>query len=433
MYAASWPVFAAYAAAIALPFTYVLATFGSRLFAEIALLIPLFYGVSVAIAYRLNSVFLSGYRLRHAYQRQLVELEGARRQIEASGRKLALFAERSPIAVLELDREAVVHAVNQAAELLFGYAADELIGGSVKRVVLPSYHAEFDRQWQLLVASRQPLTGINLRNLRRDGLTVVCEWTVTPLVNREGQLVSVIAQGRDVTAQLEAEQMKKEFTSTLSHELRTPLTSIIGSLQLINAGVLGEVPKDMMELTEVAERNSQRLLDIINDILDIERIESGKLTLNPQVLRVDELVREAMVLNKGFGERFKVRFEAKGPLTKREIRADHKRLQQVMTNLLSNAAKFSPEGEVVEITAEDQGAWLRVAVHDRGPGIPEAFRARIFGRFNQADSTTSRQKGGAGLGLAICKRLIEMMQGRIGFQDRDGGGTTFWFELPAHA
>src|SRR3954469_320562 len=279
MYAASWPIFAAYAAAIALPFTYVLATFGNRLFAEIALLIPLFFGVSVAIAYRLNGVFLSGYRLRHAYQRQLVELEEARRQIEASGRKLALFAERSPIAVLELDADGVVRDVNNAAELLFGYAADELIGESAKRIVLPQYHADFERDWAQLMSTRKPATGLLIRNPRRDGLTIVCEWTVTPLVNREGQLVSVIAQGRDITAQREAERMKKEFTSTLSHELRTPLTSIIGSLQLINAGVLGDVPKDMMELTEVAERNGQRLLDLINDILDIEKIESGKLTL----------------------------------------------------------------------------------------------------------------------------------------------------------
>src|SRR5205085_7128068 len=139
---------------------------------------------------------LSGYRLRHAYRRQLAELETARRQIEASGRKLALFAERSPIAVLELDREGVVQDVNQAAELLFGYAADELIGDSVKRLVLASDQPEFDRQWQLLVASRQALTGSKIRNLRRDALTVVCEWTLTPLVNRQGQLLSVVAQGR---------------------------------------------------------------------------------------------------------------------------------------------------------------------------------------------------------------------------------------------
>jgi PAS domain S-box-containing protein len=433
MYAASWPIFAAYAAAIALPFTYVLATFGNRLFAEIALLIPLFYGVSVAIAYRLNGVFLSGYRLRHAYQRQLVELEEARRQIEASGRKLALFAERSPIAVVELDADGVVREVNHAAELLFGYAADELIGQSVKRIVLPEYHADFDRDWGHIVATRKPATGVLVRNPRRDGLTIVCEWTVTPLVNREGQLLSIIAQGRDVTAQREAERMKKEFTSTLSHELRTPLTSIIGSLQLINAGVLGDVPKDVMELTEVAERNGQRLLDLINDILDIEKIESGKLTLNPEIIRVDELVKESVLLNKGFGDRFKVRFEPRGELSTVEVNADRKRLQQVMTNLLSNAAKFSPEGEVVEITTHEDGWSLRIAVHDRGPGIPEAFRSRIFGRFNQADSTTSRQKGGTGLGLAICKRLIEMMRGRIGFENRPGGGTTFWFELPRHA
>src|SRR5947207_44192 len=299
MYAASWPIFAAYAAAIALPFTYVLATFGNRLFAEIALLIPLFYAASVAIAFRLNGVFVSGYRLRHAYQRQLVELEEARRQIEASGRKLALFFERSPIAVLELDAKGIIQEMNQAGELLFGYAAAELIGQSVKTLVLETYQPEFDAEWARLVATRAPLAGLKVRNPRRDGLTVVCEWTVTPLVNPEGQLISVIAQGRDITAQLEAERLKKEFTSTLSHELRTPLTSIIGSLQLINAGVFGEVNKDVAELTEVAERNGQRLLDLINDILDIEKIESGKLKLNPEIIRVDELVRESMLLNKG--------------------------------------------------------------------------------------------------------------------------------------
>src|SRR5438045_4650813 len=154
MYAASWPVFAAYAAAIALPFTYVLATFGNPLFAEVALLIPLFYGVSVAIAFRLNGVFLSGYRLRHAYQRQLVELQEARRQIEASGRKLALFAERSPIAVLELDAQGTIPEVNHAAELLFGYAADELAGQSVRRLVNPKHHPAFERDWRQLTKNR---------------------------------------------------------------------------------------------------------------------------------------------------------------------------------------------------------------------------------------------------------------------------------------
>ena len=444
VYAASWPIFALYAAGILGPFFYVLLTFGNRLFVEIALLVPLFYAINVAIAYRLTHVFESGYRLRRAYgklteehtllnqrlQRQLVELEEARRQVEASGRKLALFAERAPIAVLELRPEGTVSEVNQAAELLFGYAAAELIGGSVKKLVRLEFHAEFDRIWQELLAKRESMAGLKIRNPRRDGIDLICEWTVTPLVNPDHEVIAVIAQGRDVTAQVEAERMKKEFTSTLSHELRTPLTSIIGSLQLINSGVMGKVEREIAELTEVAERNGQRLLDLINDILDIEKIESGKLALAPELIPVDELVREAMVLNKAFAERFKVRFEWRGDVPERKVFADRKRVQQVMTNLLSNAAKFSPEGSLVEITSEEAGANVRLAIHDRGSGIPEGFRGRIFGRFTQADATATRQKGGSGLGLAICKRLVELMHGRIGFDNREGGGSTFWFELP---
>ncbi|MGE5640203.1 MAG: ATP-binding protein [Clostridia bacterium] len=451
VYAASWPIFALYAAGIVAPFTYVLATFGNRLFTEIALLVPMFYAINVAVAYRLTQVFHSGYRLRHAYgkltedysvlnqrlERQLGELEEARRQVEASGRKLALFAERAPIAVLELDADGRITQINPAGELLFGYASAEMIGNPVKhKLVLPELHAEFDRQWAQLLSTREPATGLRIRSPRRDGLQVVCEWTVTPLVNPEGKVIALIAQGQDVTRQLEAERLKKEFTSTLSHELRTPLTSIIGSLQLINSGVLGDLSQDVAELTAVAERNDTRLLDLINDLLDIEKIESGKLTLVPEVFKLGELVREAIVLNKAFGERFKVRFELQGgpadSATDRAVHADRKRLLQIMTNLLSNAAKFSPEGGSVDVTLEERGTVLRVSVHDRGPGIPDNFRSRIFGRFAQADSGTARQKGGTGLGLAISKRLVEMMQGRIGFDPRPGGGTSFWFELPRY-
>src|SRR5688500_3917354 len=326
VYAASWPIFALYAAGILLPFFYVLLTFGNRLFVEIALLVPLFYAINVAIAYRLSHVFESGYRLRRAYgkltedhttlnqqlQRQLVELEEARRQVEASGRKLALFAERAPIAVLELRPDGTVSEVNHAAEMLFGYAAAELIGGSVKKLVRTEFHAEFDCTWHELLAKRESMAGLKIRNPRRDGIDLICEWTVTPLVNAGHEVIAIIAQGRDVTAQIEAERMKKEFTSTLSHELRTPLTSIIGALQLINSGVMGKVEREIGELTEVAERNGQRLLDLINDILDIEKIESGKLALAPELIPVDELVREAMVPDKAYAEPAKARREWRG-------------------------------------------------------------------------------------------------------------------------
>ena len=447
IYAVSWVVYALYAAGILFPFTYVLATFGNKLFAEIALIVPAFYVLNVGIAYRLNRVFNSGYRLRHAYgkltedytalnqrlEQQLVELEEARRQVEASGRKLALFAERSPIIVLELDPSGRIQQINPATEHLFGYTPSELSGQPVKTLILAKYHEEFDGQWRKLIETRQPMSGLKLRNPRRDGIAIVCEWTVTPLVNSAGDIVSIIAQGRDVTQQLEAERMKKEFTSTLSHELRTPLTSIIGSLQLINSGVLGDIDKDVLELTTIAERNGQRLLDLINDILDVEKIESGKLTLFPEALPLGELLTESLALNRGFADRYKVRLAMSTDIPAATVNADRKRLLQVMTNLLSNAVKFSPEGATVSVTMEVVNGMVHVGVHDSGPGIPESFRGRIFARFAQADMSYTRQKGGTGLGLAICKRLLEMMGGKIGFSDREGGGTIFWFDLPKHS
>jgi len=448
IYAVSWPVYALYAAGIVFPFTYVLGTFGNRLFAEIALLVPAFYAMNVGVAWRLNQVFDSGYRLRHAYgkltedytalnqrlEQQLVELEEARRQVEASGRKLALFAERSPIAVFELDDVGRVLTFNPAAENLLGYTSSDTVG----RVAADFLFTEavgvgVREEWRRILESRAPIIGWRLNVVRHDGVEITCDWSLTPLVNVDNRVVSVIVQGRDITQQLEAERIKQEFTSTLSHELRTPLTSIIGSLQLINSGVMGDIEKDILELTAIAERNGQRLLDLINDILDVEKIESGKLSLMLDAVDVGELVTESLTLNRAFAERFKVRLVTTGDLHSPKVNADRKRMLQVMTNLLSNAAKFSTEGTAVEVTVEAGGAnMVRVGVHDTGSGIPESFRNRIFGRFAQADMSHTRQKGGTGLGLSICKRLVELMGGKIGFSDRAGGGTTFWFELPTH-
>ena len=449
LFSAVWWVYALFAAGVMLPFEVVLLTFGSRLFTELSFMIPIFFAINVAVAYRLNQVFVSGYRLRVSYgrltedytelnqrlERQLIELEEVRRQVEASGRKLALFAERAPIAVLELDAEGLIKEVNREAENLFGYPAAELVdkGESIKILVRPSSHAEFDQGWQRLLEARESMAGLKISSPRRDGIEVVCEWTVTPLVNPDGGIISIIAQGRDITQQLEADRLKQEFTLTLSHELRTPLTSIIGSLQLVNAGVVGDLNPDQAELTEVAERNAQRLLDLINDILDIEKIESGKFTMFPELMAMDELVGESMKLNQGFADRYKVRLVASGLAADVRVNADRKRLLQVMTNLISNAAKFSPSGGSVDIEMRQlNDKVVVISVGDRGSGIPEDFRNRIFGRFAQADSADTRAKGGTGLGLAICKRLIEMMNGTIGFSDRPGGGTNFWFELPLH-
>jgi len=440
-----WWVYALYGAGVIFPFTYVLLALGGRLLVEIALLVPLFYLVNVVIAMRLSRVLVDGFQLRRAHEKlvedhadlnmqlqdQIEELISAQREVEASGRRLALFAERAPIAVLEVDPNGAVLEMNPAAENIFGYSATELGGRNLLRMLFPEDEPIASPDWwRHLTESRQPASGVRARCLRRDGIEIMCEFSLTPLVNSSGDLISVIAQSRDITQQLEAERLKKEFTSTLSHELRTPLTSIIGSLQLINSGMLGDLDAEVTELTQVAERNGQRLLDLINDILDIEKIESGKLSLQPAPVALHDLVAESMVLNKGFADRFNVRLEIKGELAPVTVHGDSKRLLQIMTNLVSNAAKFSPEGGQVDIVMQRGDGKVRVAVEDRGPGIPHEFRSRIFSRFAQADSTYTRQKGGTGLGLAICKRLIELMGGEIGFFDREGGGTVFFFDLP---
>jgi PAS domain S-box-containing protein len=448
MYAASWPIYAVYGAPVVLPFTYGLVTHELELFRVLSPLVPMFYAACVGVAYRLNTLFLSGFRAQQSFrklnteyvtlnqhmERQLDELALSRWRVEESGRKLALFVERSPVAVFELDPQGRALHVNPAAEALFGYAGSELDGRALADVLFsPERRAEILSHWRSLLRERTPITRLRQTTPRRDGHEIICEWSLTPLVNAQGRVISVIAQVRDITQQLEAERLKQEFTSTLSHELRTPLTAILGALQLVNSGALGSASPAIQELTEVAERNGQRLLDLINDLLDLEKIESGKLPVELQAMRLDELVREALTLNRAFAERYKIRLEAASGLCESLVRVDRRRMLQVLTNLVSNAAKFSPEGSVVEVTLEERGTQLRLGVHDRGPGIPASFLGRVFTRFSQADMSLTREKGGTGLGLAICKRLVELMGGHIGFHDREGGGTTFWIDLPKDA
>ena len=440
-----WVVYALYAAAVMLPFNVVLLAYGTELLRLLGAAVPLLYIANVITAYELGRAFLAAYGLRTAYQRlsgdnaeiqaqlgeQLDSLLDAHREVQAAARRLTLFSERAPIAVFEVDRNATILDMNPAAENLFGFAAPELVGRSCITMLLgPDDRQRTEKWWQDFVAAGKPATIIGEHCLRRDGLELACEWTLTPLADEDDQVSSVVLQGRDITQQRAAERVRSEFTSTLSHELRTPLTSILGSLQLLRSGALGDMDKDQGELVEVAERNGQRLLDLINEVLDIEKIESDRLSLVPEAIELEGLIGESLRLNQGFADRFQVRLVLQEEPLKVQVRADRKRLMQVMTNLLSNAAKFSPPDSAVDVELKVKGSAVRVCVSDRGPGIPDGFRQRIFGRFAQADSADSRIRGGTGLGLAISKRLIEMMQGRVGFEDRPGGGTTFFFELP---
>jgi signal transduction histidine kinase len=225
-------------------------------------------------------------------------------------------------------------------------------------------------------------------------------------------------------------QLRDEFISTVSHELRTPLTSIRGGLGLIEAGALGKLPQKAEAMVRIALRNSERLGGIINDILDVERMKSGALQMRIEDVPVRELLQQAIAVNLAYGAKYQIRFELEEIRADIEVAADSGRLLQVMANLLSNAAKFSFAGGVVQVRAIDQGAYVRFEVEDHGGGIPEGFRNRVFERFAQADSSAPRHFGGTGLGLSITRRLLEAMGGSIGFTTLTDQGTTFYFELP---
>jgi signal transduction histidine kinase len=226
------------------------------------------------------------------------------------------------------------------------------------------------------------------------------------------------------------ERMKDEFVSTVSHELRTPLTSITGSLGLLTSKAVGTLSGPAARLIEIAHSNSQRLVRLVNDILDIEKLESGHVVFNLRRVEVRPLVQEAVEalgeLAQGLGVR--IRIEAAPAV--QEVRADTDRLAQVITNLLSNAVKFSPPNSEVVVTIENGDGLVRISVRDHGPGIAAEFKSHVFERFAQADATNARRKGGTGLGLSIVKEIVDRLAGEVGFDDAPGGGTIFHVELP---
>ncbi|UUZ65629.1 response regulator [Polaromonas sp. P1-6] len=246
----------------------------------------------------------------------------------------------------------------------------------------------------------------------------------------EGKVVGFFSLGTDVTEFKRIDRMKSEFVSTVSHELRTPLTSIRGSLGLLTGGVAGELPPMAKNLAGIASINCERLIRLINDILDSEKIESGKMRFELQSLELRPLLVQALAANEGFAGQHNVKLALDAQADAVMVNVDNDRLNQVITNLLSNAVKFSPPASCVHVKLLHNNGRVRVEVADSGPGIPEEFRKRIFQKFSQADSSDTRQKGGTGLGLNISRAIVEHMGGSMGFTTEAGVGTVFYFELP---
>lgn len=229
------------------------------------------------------------------------------------------------------------------------------------------------------------------------------------------------------------ERRKEELISIVSHELRTPLTSITGSLGLLAGQWGSKLPESAARLVSLAHANCRRLIGLVDDILDLDKIASGNAEFSVRRVDLFPLLQQVIDGNRGFADKYGVRIQFDVASINADISTDPDRLAQVVTNLLSNAIKFSPPGSEVKVKAERIGTAARISIRDHGGGIPAAFKPHIFKRFAQASAVTSGRKEGSGLGLSIVKEIVERLGGSVGFQDAPGGGTVFYVDLPARA
>ncbi len=351
----------------------------------------------------------------------ITERNRAAEALRQSEERMHAVIQRAPMIVFSFDTQGVFTMAEGSGLSLMKLSPERVLGRNVDRWKgeLPELRQDVDRA----------LRGETFTTVR-SVLDYDFENWYSPMKDAQGTITGVIGVALDITEKQKIERLKNEFVSTVSHELRTPLTSIRGSLGLLGGGMAGVLTDQGRVLLDIAIRNSDRLGRLINDILDIEKIESGKMDYVFKDLDLRGLLEQAIEANRSYGEPLGVGFELGEVPEGARIRADEDRLMQVLANLLSNAAKYSPPGERVLLWAERRGSSLRVSVMDRGAGIPDEFKGRIFQRFAQADSSDTKQKGGTGLGLAVSKAIVEGHLGFMNFEKGESGGTVFYFEIP---
>jgi PAS domain S-box-containing protein len=329
--------------------------------------------------------------------------------------------------MITINASGIIESVNPAISRIFGYHPSEVLGAELRMLLGPGPRPASDTD-ALGELARILGRGRELEGLRKGGKSFPLELSLSEVI-RQGQVIYV-GTVRDISDRKRIERMKSEFVSTVSHELRTPLTAISGALGLVSAGVLGELPASVRQMIQIAHKNSLRLTDLINDLLDMEKLVAGEMRFDMQAQALMPLIGQALEANRAYGAGRGVKLSLVAGAPDAVVRIDSLRLMQVLSNLLSNAIKYSPAQGMVEVAVSRKPLTVRVTVTDHGDGIPAAFHGRIFQKFAQADASDARQKGGTGLGLAISRELVERMGGWIGFASVAGKDTRFFFELP---
>lgn len=334
-----------------------------------------------------------------------------------------------------VDDDGRITFINPAGAVLLGSTADALTGQRAHQAFHAPTESGAPHPWQGCYITQSIRSGIVASAeedayVRADGSQIPVEITCSPLMDGE-RIQGAVVAFRDITQRREVDRLKHEFLSVVSHELRTPLTSIRGSLGLLAGGALGDLAPSAQRMVSIALESSERLTRLINDILDMERIESGSMPMNYVQQTAGDLVHTVVAEIDGLARSSNVRVEIGS--TEGRVMVDSDRIVQALTNLIGNAIKFSVPGGVVRVGVSELNGRARFQVSDEGRGIPEEKLETIFERFEQVDSSDTRQKGGSGLGLAISRGIVERHGGRIWAESEMGVGTVVSFELPAVA
>jgi len=391
---------------------------------------PMFLAIGgVCIDLLLFYIIISLSQLRHRADKLAKERMDELQEQELHFKTIADTANEG---IITSDENGVISYCNRAAAEIFSASGQALLGTRVENLFARNQYDQIVERAQRYVqgeAAAAPMQSHHreIQGFRVDGQVVPLELSVACWRSGGRQFTTSIM--RDITERKRMDRMKNEFVSTVSHELRTPLTAIHGSLALIAEGVVGHINGKAGVLVENALRNSERLTRLINDILDVEKIASGKMNFDFKPQSTGTLMQYAREYCQGMALASRVTLSM-DVCDDVEVCVDVDRFQQVMSNLISNAIKFSPAGGKVTLSCCRRQAMVRIAVNDEGPGVPEEFRERIFQPFAQADSSDTREKGGTGLGLSIVSAIIKNFGGCVGYESNSGQGATFYFEIP---